>query len=415
MNKGLNLQKEQEEIRGDEWRFGANSKPSLFAIGISARENYLPIGELQNIGSEKYDCVTRAYINKLEAEFTYAYQNNKLTLDNKKWLEDNGYVQDGKVVFSDAFIGILSGTTRAGNSLKAPAHAIHKHGLIPKNILPQLEDFDIHYDIKRITQSMYKLGQDFIKRFPIYYEQVDAVNMEKALEMDMTAIAIFAYGGFLNGEYLRAENPFNHCVLAYKLPRTYVYDNYTDINDGDFIKKLSNDYAIYPYGYRVYIEEQSELTEEQRKGFMAILKWIAEQLGIIQKQVDALPKPVVKDTYEEVKEVLKGRLDEFCLAIRDYEGKPGDLNYRNNNPGNIRGTDGKFLKFNSYEQGFAYLKEYVIRACTGKHKAYPKDPTILQFFKVYAPSSDNNNPEKYAKWIATRMKSTVDTKVSSFL
>lgn len=279
MNRGLNLKKEIDEIRGDEWKFGANSKPSLFSIGIAVREQYLPEGELQHIGSEKYDCVTRAYVNKLEVEFTYAYQNNLLSEENKKWLEDNGYVLGNKIVFSDAFIGILSGTTRAGNSLKAPAHAIHKNGLIPKHLMPQLEDFDEHYNPLRIKESYLKLGKDFISRFPVNYEQVDAVNLEKAIEKDMTAIALFAYGEFKNGEYQRLEAPMNHCVLAFKLPKTYVFDNYLDANDGDFIKKLSSNYAIYPYGYRIYIDQEKVIT---MWSIWDTLRKIAEKLGLLE-------------------------------------------------------------------------------------------------------------------------------------
>ena len=33
---------------------------------------------------------------------------------------------------------------------------------------------------------------------------------------------------------------------------------------------------------------------------------------------------------------VESLLGKFALAIRDYEGVPGDRNYRNNNPGNCR-------------------------------------------------------------------------------
>lgn len=50
------------------------------------------------------------------------------------------------------------------------------------------------------------------------------------------------------------------------------------------------------------------------------------------------------------------------------------------------------------------LKDYVTRACTGKHKAYKPTFTINEFFNVYAPSSDNNNPYKYASYVAGKLK-----------
>jgi len=68
-----------------------------------------------------------------------------------------------------------------------------------------------------------------------------------------------------------------------------------------------------------------------------------------------------------------------------------------NNPGMIKGLDGSFLKFPSYEEGFNYLCDYLERACSGKHKAYKPDFTVLKFFEIYAPSYDRNDPYQYAK------------------
>lgn len=125
--------------------------------------------------------------------------------------------------------------------------------------------------------------------------------------------------------------------------------------------------------------------------------------------------------YKPITEVIPpiinpvSKLNDFCLAIRDFEGRPGDLNYRNNNPGNIRGRDGRFLKFNTYAEGWLYLKDYVTRACTGKHSAYKPDFTIKQFFGVYAPSSDNNQPDIYASWVANRIGLQTSTKIKELI
>src|ERR1041385_1135902 len=119
-NHGFNVELERQHQSDDDWIFGADSAPCIALIPEAEREQYLPQGELQNIGSEKYDCASRGPINILEAKFTYLYQNYKLNKENRKWLEDNGYVQWGRVLFSDRFIAIKSGTTVGGNSLKAP-------------------------------------------------------------------------------------------------------------------------------------------------------------------------------------------------------------------------------------------------------------------------------------------------------
>lgn len=326
MNKGLNLQKEQEELRGDEYKFGSNSKPSIFSIEMSQREKYLPFGEIQNMGEEKYDCVTRAYVNKLEAEFTYAYDNNLFSSENKAWLMENGYVVNEQILFSDAFIAILSGTTQGGNSLKAPAHAIHKQGLIPKHLLPQLHSFKDNYDIKRISAVMYRLGQDFLKRFPIEYEQVDAVNIDKSVEIDMTAIALHAWTHPIQGEYPRTEAPENHCVLAFKLPKTYIFDNYLDIHDNDFIKKLAPNYKIYPYGYRVYVTEQNGLTEEQIKGFWEIITDLWKKVFKLEKDIQEVIKPptvITPSSLDVLYEVSKGLLGKRLTLDKSVPYKIG--------------------------------------------------------------------------------------------
>ncbi len=105
-------------------------------------------------------------------------------------------------------------------------------------------------------------------------------------------------------------------------------------------------------------------------------------------------------------------LTRFCLAIRDYEGSPGDANYRNNNPGNCRYFDGGYLPiyepvkrspdgfaiFPTYALGFLYLKNMI-------REKVMNNPTqdILQFMEHYAPVTDGNDPAKYADFIAARL------------
>lgn len=106
-------------------------------------------------------------------------------------------------------------------------------------------------------------------------------------------------------------------------------------------------------------------------------------------------------------EPVKSLLVPWAKAIELYEG----ANKAWNNPGAIRGADGQFLKFKTYQEGFAYLCDYLTRAATGKHKAYRPDMTLLAFQKVYSPSSDNNNPEKYASFIAKRIGVDITTPI----
>jgi len=104
-------------------------------------------------------------------------------------------------------------------------------------------------------------------------------------------------------------------------------------------------------------------------------------------------------------------LDSFAAEIQRVEGySPGTRAYRNNNPGNIRpgtlnlgqvGVDsGGFAIFSSYAAGYQALINDIAAKFSG-HTSTGLGPnaTVLQFFQVYAPSSDNNNPVSYAQTV----------------
>ncbi|MBP9771452.1 MAG: hypothetical protein KBD16_00795 [Candidatus Pacebacteria bacterium] len=151
------------------------------------------------------------------------------------------------------------------------------------------------------------------------------------------------------------------------------------------------------------IREQILAIIDRIKGIPALAS-ILEQANLLLAKVDAMPTE-------------KKSLELFCLAIRDFEGKPGDLNYRNNNPGNCKfstkgyaaiyghvGKDKKgFAIFKDYETGWLYLKNLV-------REKVRKNPnqTILDFMKVYAPASDNNPTVAYADNIAKKLGVTRD-------
>ncbi len=110
--------------------------------------------------------------------------------------------------------------------------------------------------------------------------------------------------------------------------------------------------------------------------------------------------------------VANATLDNFCLAIRDYEGAPGDRNYRNNNPGNCRYSSvGYAPVYGLVEhdpQNFAIFKDmatgmlYLHNLIKYKVSKSPTD-TLLQFMEKYAPVTDGNDPVKYAVFIAQRL------------
>lgn len=430
-NTGLDLAREQAEQDGSEWTFGATSPDCLFTVPEVQRSFFLPVGELQNIGEEKSGCVSRAYINILETKFTYAYRNGLILEENKAWLEKNSYVQGDKVVFADANIEILSGTTRQGNSLKAPVDAIRKHGLVPKPLLPQLEKWDDHYNPDRITDRIKTLGLEFLKRFKINYEQVSLGTLESLLAKDCVALAGYAWPTPKNGVYPAQPGlPLNHCFVGFANPLTHIFDNYLD-TDGDFIKRLAPDYVLWNYGYRVYVSAQNtpEHDEIQATVFQVLMKHgLLSFFAEFVRRFFSTPEPVKLPPNPPVTTKPKEDLiEKFAKGIEEFEsgGNKNAASYRRNNPGNLKSTSGKFKEYATYEAGFADLCNYIVRACTNEHAAYVAraaqlklkssgDLTIKQFIEVYAPDPEPI-PTNYAAHLAKKVGLLPTSKIKELL
>lgn len=108
----------------------------------------------------------------------------------------------------------------------------------------------------------------------------------------------------------------------------------------------------------------------------------------------------------------------FCTAIKDFEG----ANPANNNPGNcrcspvgylpkygvVRCNPHGFAVFPTYELGWEYLQNLVLH----RAQLHP-EWTVLDFFNVYAPPSDSNPTEKYAKFVADRCGVSTSTTLAN--
>lgn len=118
--------------------------------------------------------------------------------------------------------------------------------------------------------------------------------------------------------------------------------------------------------------------------------------------------------------------DITAMAIFMFEGgnahAPFTRNIRNNNPGNLRRyavgqvvDDGGYRTFPTFVTGWLAL----IGDIQAKIKNHLKPTaTMLDFFNIYAPGADHNDPHGYAQfvchWIGTAMNQpiTVDTPVA---
>lgn len=131
------------------------------------------------------------------------------------------------------------------------------------------------------------------------------------------------------------------------------------------------------------------------------------------------------DLSTKLMEQKQDRLTLWAEAIKKHEGWfPGSRSRRNNNPGNFKyvgqytatgkDKDG-FAIFPDYETGWKHLKKVLTNAATGKSKVYNPEMTLTEFFKIYAPSHDNNDPERYASEVAKYIGVEPITKIKELL
>ena|SRR3990167_115999 len=108
-------------------------------------------------------------------------------------------------------------------------------------------------------------------------------------------------------------------------------------------------------------------------------------------------------------------LQDLALGIQRHEGWfPGSYSYRNLNPGNLRGTDGKFLIFPTYTDGFNALlydiKVKILGTASSIQRYMKKtnkkygEVTFYEMISIYAPSEDNNDPLAYANYLIKFMQ-----------
>lgn len=174
--------------------------------------------------------------------------------------------------------------------------------------------------------------------------------------------------------------------------------------------------AMKPYGMQTWVLSTSEIDARREKTLIETIKDLMINLIITLRDliktknvVPVVPAPV--EAPQPILEPVGSKLIEWGLAIKQYEG----ANPAWNNPGAVRSKSGSFLKFSTYEAGWNYLLDYLTRAATGKHKAYRPTMTLLEFQRVYSPSSDGNDPVRYADFVAKRIGVTVSTQIKNLV
>jgi len=272
-----------EEPTAEDWLLGDASFGKEILVSDGDWSKYLPSKEKQRQGFESMACTNFSSTSAIEIYFNFLIKNKRISVGNLDWLTDKGYFdKEGSLNFSDRFDAIVSGTTSSGNSLKNPAQAKHKYGLIPDKMLPWTDNRSEYFDKNKIAQEWYTLGQEFLLRFPINYERVSRRNFAEALKYSPLAGAVFAWNGVANGVYYKVDSRINHAICIFEPPKIWqIWDSYDP-----FIKKLADNYIFLNYAYR-YIIQENVINEPSENDMLQTIKAQSDPRIFIQSNTNA--------------------------------------------------------------------------------------------------------------------------------
>ena len=373
---------------------------------------FCPLPEYQSkLNFDTQDCTIFGTNNALEILFSFIFHED--------------------INLSERFTAIVTGALRNGNSPQTIIESIRSvHGAIYETELPfddSIDTLDKFFSPNPMSKNLLNKAKEFLKQYEIGHEWVYPIGTTQTIEQQNALItqalkrspigaSVSAWHEDGKGGYDQAWTE-NHWVIFVKDLGTYwsVYDSYDKV-----FKKYSKKSKITMA--KIYTIKKLEI-EDSTTIFTKFWNWIMNILNkeITEETVKTIEVPVTKTDMNQIKIGL------FCLGIQEYEGyvKPGEKgrdgkiytvgsrSFKNCNPGNLKyrsdmllaiGQDSAgFARFATYKDGFMALNNKVKNACEGKSSVYFPEDTILKFFQKYAPTSDGNYPEIYAKFVANKL------------
>lgn len=422
----------KDEILPEHYKFGAGQLQSDILQPNGQWDQFLPPDEFQNLyGVEPYACATFGTLNGAE------------TLAHRLY----GRVEN----FSDRFLAAISGTAAArSNSPHTVAEFLRKTGVVHESdwpVTPDIDTFEKYYG--PIPDDVTELARQFVDFFDFGHDWVntDPASLKNALQYSPIGISMFAWVQGSDGLYYKpAGEADNHFVLLYGYEEGKfwkIFDSYDQTH-----KRITWDTKFEQakrYTLKVRTERLPELSRLQR--ILQILSQILHLdalMATIQPEPPAAPPtpPIEPVTPPAAPEPViappvpvqssEALLTAFCEAIKSYEGwiapcaqwPTGTPAYRNKNPGNLRyagqpGAIGKdksgFAIFPTEAAGMAALKAQIRSVARGMSATYNKRAldwydhqsgaqlNLYEYFSIYSPSTDGNNPKRYAEVVAERI------------
>ena len=332
--------------------------------------------------------------------------------------------------YSDRCLGILAGTYPPGNDPHIVCEALRKNGVCFESELP-FDEFiptvDQYYSPSPLTKDLVKKAEKFLFDYDFKHEWVyrdkglpleeKQARLMEALMYSPLNVSVMAWRekkGLYTKKKGEADTHWTTLFGYEKGKHWLVFDSYKP-----YVKKLAWDYD-FGYAKRLYIGESTHQRKQLQIGVIIklfLLGHIAEAWKVIKAMVGLAEEvTVVENTTKD--EPKKDYIDLMAQAIQEFEGwYEGSKSWRNKNPGNIKKGDGSFMKFRTHEEGFNYLKDYLHRACTGKHKSYKPEFSLFKFVATYAPPSENSSASilNYATHIAKALDLPAETQLKELV
>jgi hypothetical protein len=327
--------------------------------------------------------------------------------------------------YSDRYLSSMAETTPQGNSPTKVFDTLRKEaGCIDEQDLPFSESVKSFNDyivpLFQMPKNLIRKGEEWRSKFDLKYERAfNGGTLEEkrkqiieGLKRSPLGVSVYAWVQNEKGLYYKpSQSQDNHFTLLVGYEegiKWFVYDSYPE-SEGDFIKELDWNYD-FGCAFVFYLRN----IEKELKWYEEIINILAKVVGLQAVFVAEVLKKNSENMNTENKpkiEEVKSRIIDWASAIEKFENSPKEWN----NPGSIKSLKGNYLKFKTYQEGFDYLCDYLVRASTGKHKAYNPEMTLLRFFEIYAPASDKNNPKNYAKFVADSLGVDITIKIKELL
>ena len=280
--------RERREQDGSEYKLGAITQFLWKASEEWRMDYHAGTGETQsNSRMDTMDCASRAAVEDIEEDLTCGYRTT-MHPDTKAFLEPCVVWRDGKpyVELADAYIAIKSGTTKQGNSLKAPVQALHTWGFVPKAWMPLEPNmmWEDYHNPARLTKAIEDYAKESVMRLPIQYQQISISSFVDELKNGGLSMAVSAWPIPINGIYPRTLEQFNHAIYGIKA-KYFIKDSYLDPLDQDYIKQLAPDYRFFDWAYQLgIVAEKTDIQVLQESGILDQLQKIINDLLAWLKQ-----------------------------------------------------------------------------------------------------------------------------------